>query len=178
MREDLRWPFLDETVVKREARTASVTPRRNGHAHDLGFVAWIHPLNLASAVLSFKSQVVGRAGHHAAEFSRSPRRRQGSRFARPAQAGCGLDDDSVERRLSSYVMAGDERVLEAGWPIPEDHWLADEVPSLDESLRGDGNRRNPGTSADLVTASLFVLLREGTIESPSQYPWNLPSKDE
>ena len=60
---------------------------------DLRFAAWIHPLNLASAVLSFKLQVVGRCGHHVAEFSRSPHRRQGSRFARPAQAGCGLDDE-------------------------------------------------------------------------------------
>ena len=107
VREDLRSPFRDGTrqVVKREMRTASVTPRRNGHAYDLGFVAWIHPLNLASAVLSFKLQVFGRAGHHAAEFSRSPRRRQGSRFARPAPAGCGLDDDSVERTRGSCVMA-------------------------------------------------------------------------
>src|SRR5437868_14542406 len=34
VREDLRGPFLDHTrdVVKREARAASVTPRRNGHA--------------------------------------------------------------------------------------------------------------------------------------------------
>jgi hypothetical protein len=32
----------------------------------------------------------------------------------PAPAGCGLDDDSVERTNGSYVMAGLNRVLEAG----------------------------------------------------------------
>jgi hypothetical protein len=108
VREDLRGPFLDDTrdVVKRGARnrfcyTAPLWPRA-----DLQIVAWIHPLNLASAVLSFKLQVFGRVGHHVAGFWRSPRRRQGSRFARPAFAGSGFDDDSVERTNGSYVMAG------------------------------------------------------------------------
>ena len=64
---------------------------------DLPFVAWIHPLNLASAVLSFKSPAFGRTGHHVAGFSRSPRRRQGSRFARPAARARGLTTESVER---------------------------------------------------------------------------------
>lgn len=53
-------------------------------------------------------------------------------------------------------------VLDAGWPGTRagrqrfdefDHWL-----------RADGNRRNPGTTADLVTACLFAALREGRIE--------------
>jgi len=34
---------------------------------------------------------------------------------------------------------------------------------LDEWLRALGNQRNPGTSADLVTATLFAAFREGTI---------------
>jgi triphosphoribosyl-dephospho-CoA synthase len=32
---------------------------------------------------------------------------------------------------------------------------------LDRWLRRDGNRLNPGTSADLIAASLFVWLLEG-----------------
>jgi triphosphoribosyl-dephospho-CoA synthase len=34
---------------------------------------------------------------------------------------------------------------------------------LDVWLRADGHRRNPGTTADLVAAGLFVLLREGRL---------------
>jgi triphosphoribosyl-dephospho-CoA synthase len=30
---------------------------------------------------------------------------------------------------------------------------------LDEFLRSDGNRLNPGTTADLIAAALFVLFR-------------------
>jgi triphosphoribosyl-dephospho-CoA synthase len=34
---------------------------------------------------------------------------------------------------------------------------------FDRWLRADGHRRNPGTTADLVAAGLFVLLREGRL---------------
>jgi triphosphoribosyl-dephospho-CoA synthase len=34
---------------------------------------------------------------------------------------------------------------------------------LDQWLRAEGNQRNPGTSADLVTATLFAAFREGII---------------
>jgi triphosphoribosyl-dephospho-CoA synthetase len=37
------------------------------------------------------------------------------------------------------------------------------VRALDADLRGDGNARNPGTTADLVTAVLFVALLEGLL---------------
>ena len=53
-------------------------------------------------------------------------------------------------------------VLAAGWPERGDTLLAD----LDAWLRAEGNARNPGTSADLVAASLFVALREGIIQVP------------
>jgi triphosphoribosyl-dephospho-CoA synthase len=42
---------------------------------------------------------------------------------------------------------------------------------FDRWLRSDGHRRNPGTTADLTAASLFVALREGIIELPLQIPW-------
>lgn len=41
------------------------------------------------------------------------------------------------------------------------------LESLDAWLRADGNRRNPGTTADLITAGLFVGLFKGTIEPPA-----------
>ena len=37
------------------------------------------------------------------------------------------------------------------------------VESFDASLRADGNALNPGTTADLVTATLFVALLEGIL---------------
>jgi triphosphoribosyl-dephospho-CoA synthase len=53
-------------------------------------------------------------------------------------------------------------VLDAGWA---------ELSAFDDWLREDGHRRNPGATADLLTACLFVLLRDGTITLPPQFPW-------
>ena len=36
-----------------------------------------------------------------------------------------------------------------------------ELNEFDRWLRADGNRRNPGTTADLVAASLFAAFRRG-----------------
>jgi triphosphoribosyl-dephospho-CoA synthase len=60
------------------------------------------------------------------------------------------------------VMAG--RVLSAGAPGSEEYFAA--VADFDFWLRADGNRRNPGTTADLIAAGLFVALREGLMEPP------------
>jgi triphosphoribosyl-dephospho-CoA synthase len=46
----------------------------------------------------------------------------------------------------------------------------DRCRSLDDWLRADGNRRNPGTTADLIAASLFAALREGAIKPPAAFP--------
>ncbi len=40
------------------------------------------------------------------------------------------------------------------------------LADFDFWLRSDGNRRNPGTTADLVAAALFVALVEGQVASP------------
>jgi triphosphoribosyl-dephospho-CoA synthase len=40
------------------------------------------------------------------------------------------------------------------------------VQEFDRWLRADGHRRNPGTTADLVAASLFAAFREGMISPP------------
>jgi triphosphoribosyl-dephospho-CoA synthase len=60
------------------------------------------------------------------------------------------------------------RVLEAGWPDGER--AAAEFEEFDRWLRADGNRRNPGTTADVVAGSLFAALRDGQIEPPSLSP--------
>jgi len=45
----------------------------------------------------------------------------------------------------------------------------DALGDLDFWLRSAGRRRNPGTTADLVAAGLFALLRDGIIKAP--YRW-------
>jgi triphosphoribosyl-dephospho-CoA synthase len=55
-------------------------------------------------------------------------------------------------------------VLAAGWP---DRTAGLECcASLDDWLRACGHARNPGATADLVTAALFTALRDGTIRLP------------
>jgi triphosphoribosyl-dephospho-CoA synthase len=57
------------------------------------------------------------------------------------------------------------QVLSAGWPRTPSGKTA--LSDLDHWLRSEGHTRNPGTTADLVTACLFILLREGKIELPT-----------
>lgn len=53
-------------------------------------------------------------------------------------------------------------VLERGWPASG----RAEFAAFDRWLREDGHARNPGATADLVTAALFLSLRDGTIPLP------------
>lgn len=43
--------------------------------------------------------------------------------------------------------------------------------ALDRYLRSDGNRLNPGTTADLIAACLFVALRENMVAPSAPFPW-------
>jgi triphosphoribosyl-dephospho-CoA synthase len=45
---------------------------------------------------------------------------------------------------------------------------------LDRHLRSDGNRLNPGTTADLITACLFVALRENKVSPSAPFRWDVP----
>lgn len=56
------------------------------------------------------------------------------------------------------------RVMDAGDPRSADYERA--ASELDFWLRSDGHRRNPGTTADLIAASLFAALREGWLTPP------------
>ncbi len=60
-----------------------------------------------------------------------------------------------------------QQVLAAGWPHSDAGRKA--LLDLDSWLRAEGNRRNPGTTADLVAASLFAVLREGIIKLPASW---------
>ncbi|MGD9857664.1 MAG: triphosphoribosyl-dephospho-CoA synthase [Planctomycetaceae bacterium] len=65
-----------------------------------------------------------------------------------------------------------QRVLDAGWPDADAG--RQELVKLDHWLRGDGHRRNPGTTADLVAAILFAALRDGQIRLPADEADPLP----
>jgi triphosphoribosyl-dephospho-CoA synthase len=43
---------------------------------------------------------------------------------------------------------------------------------FDGWLRADGHQRNPGATADLVAATMFVLLREGLLSDPLTVRWS------
>ena len=55
-----------------------------------------------------------------------------------------------------------QRVLDAGDPHREES--AKCLSDLDFWLRSDGHRRNPGTSADMITAAIFVNLLENCLD--------------
>jgi triphosphoribosyl-dephospho-CoA synthase len=62
-------------------------------------------------------------------------------------------------------------VMDAGWPDSQSSRRA--LIDLDAWLRAQGHDRNPGTTADLVTTSLFAALRLGIMKVPSPWPWSL-----
>jgi triphosphoribosyl-dephospho-CoA synthase len=62
---------------------------------------------------------------------------------------------------AARVSAGAREVLAAGGVRTAEGRRA--LRSFDDSLREPGNARNPGTTADLVTATLFVALVEGNL---------------
>lgn len=62
------------------------------------------------------------------------------------------------------------QVLAAGWPGEAAGQQA--FTEFDDWLRAAGNGRNPGTTADLLAAALFVALRGGTIEVSARLPWS------
>jgi len=77
---------------------------------------------------------------------------------------CGLAEAEEASRLAREVIA-------AGWPERSEGRQA--LIELDAWLRAEGHVRNPGTTADLVTASLFAALRQGIMKVPSTWPWSL-----
>lgn len=70
---------------------------------------------------------------------------------------CGLP---IAQRASDQAAA----VLAAGEPGSEPY--ARRLADLDFWLRSDGHRRNPGTTADLIAAGLFAVLRDGLLPLP------------
>ena len=76
---------------------------------------------------------------------------------------CGADIANNSQTLAARA----HDILDADAPTQdqlESYWAA--VGELDFWLRSDGHRRNPGTTADLIAASLFVAVYNGVIEPP------------
>lgn len=68
------------------------------------------------------------------------------------------------RETADEASARARSVLASGWPDGA-RSSADSL-DLDDWLRSDGHRRNPGATADLTAAVLFAALRDGTIKLP------------
>jgi triphosphoribosyl-dephospho-CoA synthase len=83
-------------------------------------------------------------------------------------------DSLIARKCGGEVAAEASRrarrVLDSHWP----RHAAGVIPlaELDQWLCAAGHARNPGTTADLVAASLFALLRQGMLELPLKFPWS------
>lgn len=75
--------------------------------------------------------------------------------------------DTLIARKRGWVEA--EEAARRAKTVLDDGWT--ELASFDAWLRAEGHARNPGATADLLTACLFVLLRENTITLPSRFPW-------
>ncbi len=75
----------------------------------------------------------------------------------------------VEEARQASTLAG--QVLASGWPDTPAGQTA--LARLDEWLQAAPHHgRNPGTTADLVAASLFAALREGIMTLPCVLPWS------
>jgi triphosphoribosyl-dephospho-CoA synthase len=83
-----------------------------------------------------------------------------------------LPDTLIARKCGREVAVESARrarvVLDAGFPAST---AEDPLSDLDLWLRGDGHRRNPGTSADLVAASLFAAMRWGRLDAAHVRTW-------
>ncbi len=85
-----------------------------------------------------------------------------------------LPDSLILRKRGSEEAKESSRnakeILQADWP--NNALAKDKFTQFDRWLRQEGNSRNPGATADLVAASLFVALREHKIKIPSPWPWS------
>jgi triphosphoribosyl-dephospho-CoA synthase len=84
--------------------------------------------------------------------------------------------DSLIARKNGLEVAEDVRwrakaVVALGLHTPEGRAAG---VAFDRHLRSNGHALNPGTTADLVTACLFVALREGKVDSRLPFRWNVP----
>ena len=68
-----------------------------------------------------------------------------------------FESDAFKAMQAGQLVELGETTLNRFWQL---------VAELDFWLRSDGHRRNPGTTADLIAATLFVALYNGTLTVP------------
>ncbi len=75
-------------------------------------------------------------------------------------------DSLILRKCGPQIanQASDRAAIVSQAGTPGDASYDEALAELDDWLRADGHRRNPGTTADLIAAGLFVLLREGRLD--------------
>ncbi|MEZ6033518.1 MAG: triphosphoribosyl-dephospho-CoA synthase [Planctomycetaceae bacterium] len=65
------------------------------------------------------------------------------------------------QEMCDMVREKARQLLQEGWPMLPD--TSSRYAEFDTFLRAEGNRRNPGTTADLIAAVLFAGLRDGYV---------------
>jgi len=122
----------------------------NGFADvfDFGVPTFLDALNRFGCI---EAAVIDSQLHWLAEYA-------DTLIARKAGAAAAAD---VQRRATDVLRLG-------GLNTPEGRRAGVE---LDRHLRSDGNRLNPGTIADLITACLFVALRERKVAPSAPFRW-------
>lgn len=78
-----------------------------------------------------------------------------------AEFGDSLVARKCGQSMSDEVRDKASQLLTNGWP--QEPGSENKLAEFDAFLRADGNRRNPGTTADFIAAILFAALREGHI---------------
>lgn len=77
-------------------------------------------------------------------------------------------DSFIQRKngakAAQKVMAQAKKVYSRIMKLPESRWM-EQVTPFDEALRSEGSQLNPGTTADLLSAALFLALFLGNIKS-------------
>lgn len=79
---------------------------------------------------------------------------------------CGSETNEELQRQAAAVLAADKSDI------------GQKLTALDVWLRLDGHRRNPGTTADLIAAGLFCLLRDNEIPWPLRFERSHTSEDD
>jgi triphosphoribosyl-dephospho-CoA synthase len=74
---------------------------------------------------------------------------------------CGVETAAEASRRASAVLSAAR---------PGTREAQEELSRFDRWLRADGNRRNPGTTADLIAAVLFAAFRDGSVPVVSPPP--------
>jgi triphosphoribosyl-dephospho-CoA synthase len=108
------------------------------------------------------------------------------RLATLAEAGWALADAIVRVQLELLSREPDSLIVRKCGPVvgrqasdwaaellalgaPGDEAYHAGLADFDFWLRADGHRRNPGTTADLIAAALFALVRAGVLRPPARF---------